>query len=159
MLKPFLTPHTRDKSDPNIEYLTGKGRDMPIKQTAIVSRGEISITRSYQFISASSAARAYLPVFCPSWQDRTAILGGIPPIFRLKWYPILAIYISAVLVRNLGGKTEAWYPHLPFFCPHVYGFRLFSAYAPLIFRLRSAQFPPSFCLPLILRWMMMCVEL
>ena len=29
--------------------------------------------------------------------------------------------------------------HLPFFCPHVYRFRLFSGYVPLIFRLFSAS--------------------
>ena len=45
--------------------------------------------------------------------------------------------ITAIL-----GKIFAYFPpmvpHPPFFRPHVYGFRLFSAYIPLIFRLFSA---------------------
>ena len=84
-------------------------------------------------------------------QDRTAILDKISPIFRsfsdddtpsaiclptglqippisadflpifcLKWYPILFI-------------TGSMVPHLPFFRPHGYGFRLFSEHLPAIF--------------------------
>ena len=79
-------------------------------------------------------------------QDRTVILGEIPPIFssfstdfppKIVPHPCY-IYISAVLVWNIGGKTLAWYPirHISaqmftdsacFFLPM---FRSFSAYFP-----------------------------
>ena len=64
------------------------------------------------------------------------------PIFRLKWYPILVIYISAVLMWNLGRKTQAWYP--------ICCFSATFLRIPPIFRLCSAHFPPS--LLLILCW-------
>ena len=85
-----------------------------------------------------------------SRKDRTAILGGIPPIFRLKWYPILVIsqtwyHICRFPPHMFTDSTYflpifhlKWYPilvinssmepHLQFFCLHVYRFRLFSAY-------------------------------
>ena len=37
--------------------------------------------------------------------------------------------------------------HLPFFCPHVYGFRLFSAYFPPIFCLKFCLFSAHPVLP------------
>ena len=78
----------------------------------------------------------HLPSFC--WLDYRFCLflpisTNFPPIFHLKWYPILVINSSMV-------------PHLPFFRPHVYGFRLFSTYirsfsaGPVGIRTRNKNF-------------------
>ena len=69
----------------------------------------------------------------------------------VKWYLILAIYTSAVLVQNFGGKTQTWYPICHFSAqmqpvsqgaglsgyPNVYRFCLLSAFC-------SAHFLPIF---------------
>ena len=84
-------------------------------------------------------------------QDKTAILGKISPIFRL-WYPIHHFSTHMFMEFAYFHLFPAYFPpkmaphpcyklkhgtHLLFFHPHVYGFCLFSAYIPLIFRLFS----------------------
>ena len=104
----------------------------------------------------------HAPGFSIAWsrQDKTVILGEIstnfPPIFRL-WYPIRCFsdhMFTEFAYFPLFPSISAYFlpemvPHpcyklkhgtqLLFFRPHVYGFCLFSAYIPLIFRL----FPPN----------------
>ena len=57
-----------------------------------------------------------------------------PPIFHL-----FSAYLPPEMVPHPYYKLKH-VTHLPFFRPHVYGFRLFSAYFPPIFRLKFRPF-------------------
>ena len=82
------------------------------------------------------------------WVKFRLFSAHIPKIFRL-WYPIhhfsahmftdlayfrlFSSYFQPKMVLHPFYKLKHG-THLPFFHPHVYRFRLFSAYVPLIFR-------------------------
>ena len=92
-------------------------KDNPARQMAIL--GEISII--FRLFSAYGTPSAIFPHTC---LRNSPISVYFPPIFHRKWYPHHCYKLKHLT-------------HLLFFRQHVYGFCLFSAYIPLIFRLFS----------------------
>ena len=78
---------------------------------------------------------------CSSRQLQRSFLAPPGNTERRFWAKFSPIF------RSFSADFPPMVPHPPFFRPHVYRFRLFSAYFPLIFRLKFRPFSAGPVLP------------